>query len=77
MVLTVNIAEDLESVKTYIEELGLTLSTVLDESGMVAMGYSVRGIPASYFIDRDGVIHAQHVGPLNEATIEAYLDGIL
>jgi len=77
VVLATDIAEDLDSVKAYVEELGLTFSTLLDETGMVARGYNVSGIPASFFITREGIIHASHIGPLNESTIEAYLKEIL
>ena len=72
-----DIAEDLESVKAYAEELGLTFVTALDETGMVSKGYNIRGIPASFFITRDGVVHAQHVGPLNKSIIDRYLSEIL
>jgi cytochrome c biogenesis protein CcmG, thiol:disulfide interchange protein DsbE len=77
VVLAVDIAEDRDSVQAYMEEQGLTFSNLLDETGMVARGYNVSGIPASYFITRDGIIHATHIGPLDDATIERYLKEIL
>ena len=75
--MAVDIAEDLDSVIAYTEERGLTFSTLRDETGMVARGYNVQGIPASYFITRDGIVHSTHVGPLDDAAIEANLKEIL
>lgn len=63
--------------KAYTTELGLTFTTLLDEAGMVSRGYNVRGIPVTFFITREGVIHAQHVGQLNKSLIDKYLSEIL
>ena len=63
--------------QAYTQELGLTFPTLLDEKGGVAQRYRTRGIPTSFFINRKGVIQAQHAGPLNESLIEKYLDPIL
>ena len=75
--MVVDIAEELDSVVAYTKEQGLTFPSLLDHTGMVARGYNVSGIPASYFITRDGIIHAIHIGPLNDSTIERYLMEIL
>ena len=72
-----DIAEDLESVKAYADELELTFATLLDEAGTVSRGYNVRGIPGSFFITREGVIHALHVGQLNKSLIDKYLSELL
>lgn len=77
VVLATNIAEDAEAVKAYVEQQGLTFPTVIDTTGTVARGYNVSGIPASYFITRDGIVHTSHIGPLNESAITNYLKEIL
>jgi peroxiredoxin len=73
----VDIGERPESVQAYAQEQGLTFPMLLDESGGVAERYRVPGIPTSFFINRQGGIHVQHTGPLNDALIEKYLDQIL
>lgn len=64
-------------VQSYTQELGLTFPTLLDRNGGVAQTYRVRGVPTSFFINREGVIHAQHGGPLSESLIQSYVAPIL
>jgi len=73
----VNIGEKQAAVQAFTQEKGLTFPTLLDESGAVSKGYRVLGIPTSFFISREGVIQAQHTGPLSESLIAKYLDQIL
>jgi len=47
------------------------------ENAAVAQGYRVRGIPTSFFINREGVIQVQYTGPLDESLIGKYLNQIL
>ena len=63
--------------QAFVQRQGLTFPTLLDESGAVSKRYRVLGIPTSFFINREGVIQAQHTGPLNESLIGKYLNQIL
>lgn len=40
------------------------LLTALDLDGRVGIDYGVYGVPESYLIDQDGIIHFKHTGPL-------------
>ncbi|MDR1625485.1 MAG: TlpA family protein disulfide reductase [Spirochaetia bacterium] len=60
--LTVNIREDEEAVKTFMNEFKLTFPVVLDYNGDAATKYGIRGIPTTYIIGRDGRIIAAAVG---------------
>jgi len=75
-VLAVAIGEDRTLLRSFVREQGLTYSILLDEDGRVSRSYKVRGIPASFFIDREGVIQAQHVGALAEEVLTAYLQKV-
>lgn len=75
--MSVDIGEQREAVQAFAEERNLTLPILLDENGAAARTYGVRGIPASFFIDRQGVVRAQHVGALAESLIAKYLDQML
>ena len=77
MLLTIDIREPRELVQAYAEELKLTLPMLLDQSATVAQAYGARSIPLSLFIDREGIVRARHVGPMNERLLEEYLDTIL
>jgi peroxiredoxin len=69
-VLAVAIGEDPTLLENFVEEQGLTYAIVLDSDARVSREYRVRGIPASFFIDREGVIQVSHVGALSEELIQ-------
>jgi hypothetical protein len=73
--LSVDINEDAATVKTFLEEQGLTFAVFLD-SGPASQTYQVRGIPSSFYITREGVIYDHHVGALDVAYIEGLLKDI-
>lgn len=72
----VDIAEPAETVRGVVEKLGLTFPNLLDEETKVARAYGIRSIPASYFIDRQGVIRATHIGPLTDEQIADYVESM-
>ena len=63
--------------QAFAQKQGLTFPILLDENGGVAQRYRVRGVPTSFFINREGVIQVQHTGPLDESLIVKYLAQIL
>jgi peroxiredoxin len=73
----VDIAEGKEVVESFVQEQGLTFTILLDEEANAARAYQVRGIPRSFFIDRDGVIRASHAGPVDDALVEQALGLLL
>ena len=49
----------------FVEEFELTFPILFDTSdGDVAQRYGVRGLPATFFIDRDGVMRSRNLGPV-------------
>ncbi len=72
MVLSVDIGEERDYVQAFAEERNLTFPTLLDQSGSIAQRYRVRDIPATFFIDPDGVILARHIGAIGESVIARY-----
>lgn len=61
LVYAVNMQEDAETVKSFFDEAGLSLTVALDD-GPVSEAFGVNGIPHSVLIGKDGVIKAVHVG---------------
>jgi len=51
--------------------------TVLTNSGNVANQYNVSGIPATFFINKEGVIVHQEVGFRGEASLKSHTQEIL
>jgi len=55
-ILAVNVLEDEETARQFIEEEGFTYPVMLDVDGRVMTRYGVRAYPTSYLIDRDGYV---------------------
>ena len=77
VIISVDIAEEVNTVQSFVEAQGLTFTILLDEDSIAARDFLVRGIPSSFFIDRSGVIQVRHSGPLEEAVIDEYVQQLL
>ena len=70
-VLAVNIGESPDTVKDFVEGHGLSFPVLLDTTKDVALKYNIRGIPATFFIDENGIIQDMKIGPFSsKADIE-------
>ena len=54
-IVAVNFREDKQTVKKFVEELGLTFKILLDSDGAVSNEYGAWALPVSYFVDRKGI----------------------
>lgn len=72
-VVSVYLSEDSMTIDQFAQRLGLTYVHVPDQDTAIASGYRVMGIPAHFFIDRDGVLRSTHVGILNDEKIATAL----
>lgn len=80
VVLAVNVTnQDSEAAAiAFAKEFGLTFPIPLDRKGDVGARYQLRGLPSSYFIDRNGTIHSVVVGgPMAEALIQSKIENLL
>ncbi len=62
--------ETKETAMQFLEEQGFTFPVLFDERSDAAIAYSVRTLPATYFIDADGYAVAAARGMLNLETLE-------
>jgi cytochrome c biogenesis protein CcmG/thiol:disulfide interchange protein DsbE len=58
------------------ERYGIEYDSVVDPEGRLEVQYGVLGFPETFFIDADGVIRAKYVGPIDAASLEAYVSSI-
>ena len=58
-----------ETVQRFVEKFGLTYAIPLDAHGEVADNYNVKGLPTTFFIDRNGVIQSLWMGEMNSVTL--------
>ncbi len=73
-VLAINFDESEALVRPYVEELGLTFTILMDPGGSTQQLYQVRGYPSTYLVDEDGVIQIVHIGFMDEAQLDGYLE---
>jgi cytochrome c biogenesis protein CcmG, thiol:disulfide interchange protein DsbE len=64
--------------RALVSELGLTFPVGWDRSGAVAEAYRLRGLPSTFFIDRNGMVREVVVGgPMNPALIQSRIEELL
>ena len=64
VVLAVNELEDTEKVIEHVRTHGHTFPVVMDHDNRVANRYGVVGLPASFIVDRQGIVREQIMGSL-------------
>jgi cytochrome c biogenesis protein CcmG/thiol:disulfide interchange protein DsbE len=65
--------EDGDKAVSILDKYGAKYPAVLDRSGSVAEHYRVGGFPASFFIDREGVLQVLRTGEVHENMLAGYL----
>ena len=73
VILAVNVMQPPETVKKFVQELGVSYDVLLDQQGEVMRSYRVMGLPMTFIVDRQGVIRARIVG---ESTPEVFARAI-
>jgi len=62
----------------FVTQYGLTFPVLLDRDGAVSNRYQLRGLPTSFFVDRQGVIRSVVVGgPMSETLIRSKVEDLL
>jgi cytochrome c biogenesis protein CcmG/thiol:disulfide interchange protein DsbE len=77
VVLAVNSQESADTVAAFLEEHDFTFPVLLDPDGIVLSRYGIRGLPTSFFIDRDGMVHGVWSGQLSPARLKELVDPLL
>ncbi len=77
-IVAVNVGEGFGDAGEFIDSLELSEFVVaMDPDLTISDSYSVRGLPHSVFIDRDGVIQAEYRGQLDEETMDGYVQAAI
>ena len=62
----------------FAREFSLTFPILLDRTGSVSNRYLLRGLPSTFFIDRQGIIRTVIIGgPMSEAVIQSKIEPLL
>jgi len=62
VILAINVGETSSKAKKFMEDNGLSFHVLLDTDTSVAKDYNIRGIPTTFFIDKNGIIKDKQVG---------------
>lgn len=78
VLLAINIGESPSTVEGFTQSYNLSLPVLLDTNQIVAQKYNITGIPATFFIDKNGIIQRKVVGAFpNKGAIENHLGSII
>jgi cytochrome c biogenesis protein CcmG, thiol:disulfide interchange protein DsbE len=73
-IIGVDYGEEKNVVQQFVEEKQITFPILLDQSGIVSDMFFVRNYPMTFFIDKDGVLRAQHLGQLTQDVMVRYME---
>lgn len=76
IIIAVNIGEDKDTVKSFIDSNGYKFQILLDSDQSTASEYSITGIPASFFIDKNGNIIYKKTGAMTLDEMKAYMKAL-
>lgn len=74
MVLAVNMNEDAERVRPFIDEFGYTYPILLDPSDELAAEHNVRGLPVSFIVNPEGEIVYRRIGEILPEEFDVWLE---
>jgi cytochrome c biogenesis protein CcmG/thiol:disulfide interchange protein DsbE len=61
----------------YLEKFDITFANGADLGTRISQAFRIKGVPETYFIDRDGIIHYIQVGPFQSlAQIQSVIDSL-
>jgi cytochrome c biogenesis protein CcmG/thiol:disulfide interchange protein DsbE len=63
----VNIWDSDANARAFVREFGITYPNLLDRDGKVAIEYGLRGVPETFFVNRQGGLASKYVGPVLNA----------
>ncbi len=64
-------SDNVDDVRTFVNEQGLSFPILLDKDGTTSNAYRASSLPTSYFIDREGKIYLIQVGGMNKSFVKS------
>jgi thiol-disulfide isomerase/thioredoxin len=61
-ILLINTAEDEDTIFSFLAEIGMEFSSLMDRDGLVTEKFNPRGLPTTILIDREGKVQYQAIG---------------
>lgn len=76
-VLAVNMGDDADTARRFLQARGVDLPVALDTKLTVARAYRVTGLPVTYFLDADGIIRHVRFGEMSGAMVDGYASDLV
>lgn len=74
VVIGISVDDVADEIPQFIRDNGITFPVFHDSSkGELQALFKVNGLPTTYFIDSEGILQSQHIGMLNEPSLDGYL----
>jgi len=77
VILGINYNEERERVLKFTQEMGVSFPIILDKELKLTRKYGVLALPATFFIDRKGIIRDQYKGEIIEEIIATKVEPLL
>jgi thiol-disulfide isomerase/thioredoxin len=77
VVVGVNVTESSEDILAYAQKLNLTFPLLRDAEAEGTSTYSVRALPTTFFIDREGQVRHRQLGAMKKLFITEKVDSLL
>ena len=69
--------DNVEDVRQFVKDYGLTFPILLDEEGEIASMFRAISLPTTVIIDKAGIVQHELMGPLDEETLLEYITPLL
>lgn len=66
-----------EDSRRWLEELGKSYPSLIDDGARTAIDYGVSGVPETFILDKKGVVAFKKFGPLTTAELNQKVDSLL
>lgn len=73
----INIGEDADDARAFLDEVGATYDQFLDSEGFVVTELKTATMPVTLVLDADGAISTRHLGPMDQDDLDAAIDEAL
>ncbi len=77
IVIAIESGESADTVKKFLQPLGLTFPVWLDPKGTALISFKNWDLPSSYVVNQQGIVLMTWTGPINRATLEKYVTPLL
>jgi len=76
-ILAINIRQDIETARKFLDDINPTYDVLLDKDGKVTSDYGVRDLPATIIVDRNGNLYTRILGEFTPEAFELIIKELL